>query len=390
MTAMKALESLHYYRRHTPRCTAPPSSFNECDCTIWVKGRTSTGEPVPRQTTKASDLTAAQRFGAELDAASLALRQKPAIHGLTVRDAAKEFMLSKRDMIADSTRDNYLTTLNNFVAFCHRHGAIYMKELNVDIVERFRYSLPQPKPASRKFVMNKVAAFLNAAHRRDWTTKDIVSCLEKITIPHEQKEPFSDRDIALILEGAGELETANRRSPYARNPQTLKLLIQVALHTGMRMGDAIKFDPAKLRRGPHGWRYTFVPEKQKTTETKKEVTVTLEDSVKQSVESCIWLSARLPFRPPNVKRPRQAVYDLMQQIGERKGIPDCRCHRLRDTFAVKLLLAGALLEEVSELLGHSSIQITHKYYARWTRERKNRLEERLAAYRLEPAANCAL
>jgi len=48
-------------------------------------------------------------------------------------------------------------------------------------------------------------------------------------------------------------------------------------------------------------------------------------------------------------------------------------HMLRDTFAVEYLLAGMPLEEVSRLLGHSSVLITQKHYAPWVLERQHRL-----------------
>jgi integrase/recombinase XerD len=48
-------------------------------------------------------------------------------------------------------------------------------------------------------------------------------------------------------------------------------------------------------------------------------------------------------------------------------------HMLRDTFAVEYLLAGMPLDEVSRLLGHSSVTITQKHYAPWVLERQQRL-----------------
>jgi site-specific recombinase XerD len=48
-------------------------------------------------------------------------------------------------------------------------------------------------------------------------------------------------------------------------------------------------------------------------------------------------------------------------------------HMLRDTFAVEYLLAGMPLDEVSRLLGHSSVLITQKHYAPWVLERQQRL-----------------
>jgi len=54
-------------------------------------------------------------------------------------------------------------------------------------------------------------------------------------------------------------------------------------------------------------------------------------------------------------------------------------HRLRDTFAVELLLAGMPLDRVSILLGHSSMRITERHYAPWTRSRQEQIEADLRA-----------
>lgn len=57
------------------------------------------------------------------------------------------------------------------------------------------------------------------------------------------------------------------------------------------------------------------------------------------------------------------------QAGLREGRP----HRLRDTFAVELLKAGAAMEDVSVLLGHSNIRVTEQCYAPWCPRRRERL-----------------
>ena len=49
-------------------------------------------------------------------------------------------------------------------------------------------------------------------------------------------------------------------------------------------------------------------------------------------------------------------------------------HRLRDTFAVELLQKGIPMEEVSKLLGHTSIRTTEKHYAKWVKSRQDRLD----------------
>jgi integrase len=51
----------------------------------------------------------------------------------------------------------------------------------------------------------------------------------------------------------------------------------------------------------------------------------------------------------------------------------CFPHMLRDTFAVEMLLAGVPIDQVSMLLGHSSVKITEKHYSPWVKARQEQL-----------------
>ena len=50
-------------------------------------------------------------------------------------------------------------------------------------------------------------------------------------------------------------------------------------------------------------------------------------------------------------------------------------HRFRDTFAVALLEVGVSIENVSVLLGHSSVRITERHYKPWVKTLQKKLEE---------------
>ena len=65
--------------------------------------------------------------------------------------------------------------------------------------------------------------------------------------------------------------------------------------------------------------------------------------------------------------------ERMNQIARKAKVENFRPHRLRDAFAVELLVAGASIEDLSTLLAHRSITITEKYYAPWNRLRRDRL-----------------
>lgn len=62
-------------------------------------------------------------------------------------------------------------------------------------------------------------------------------------------------------------------------------------------------------------------------------------------------------------------------IVERKlALKGAHFHRLRDAFAVELLLKGAPIEALAILLGHPSIRVTEKHYSPWAKARQQRLE----------------
>lgn len=92
------------------------------------------------------------------------------------------------------------------------------------------------------------------------------------------------------------------------------------------------------------------------------------------------MSKERPFAWGSFKRSSylaNKVYLRMQAIGDRVGVEDCRPHRLRDTFAVRMLAKGLSLDDLKVLLGHSSVKITEQYYAAWTPTRGTLLEGKL-------------
>jgi len=71
-----------------------------------------------------------------------------------------------------------------------------------------------------------------------------------------------------------------------------------------------------------------------------------------------------------------------------KGDGNAVSHRLRDTFAVELLLAGVPIERVSILLGHQSVRVTERHYNPWVRSRQEQLEADVAsAWKRDPNLN---
>jgi site-specific recombinase XerD len=135
--------------------------------------------------------------------------------------------------------------------------------LGVDLLETFKTEgFPDGfASTSKATAVAKLRCFLREAYRRDWIKE---SLREKVTTHravYEQKMPYSDEEVDLIL--AETLRMNGGTHAYAAHPKTFRLLLELQLETGMRVGDAVRFNPGGLSKGEHLWVYTYVPQKRR-------------------------------------------------------------------------------------------------------------------------------
>jgi len=375
--------SLVLFRRHIKACQVHQTKlsarakrlFLECKCPIWIYGRTDNGI-VPRQSTGFNTLPEAEALRASL----LAESQSEEVRGPRIRDCVTKYLVSRRHELGDKTYGQHEVLLSRLKAYCQRQGVFFMRELTVDLLETFKFDgLPSLADTSRSTAVAKLRCFLRDAFRRGWITESLVDRVRTHKAVYDQKEPYSDEEVEKILEEA--LKMSGGTHGYAKQPKTFRLLLELMLETGMRVGDAVRFDPKLVFKGEHLWVYTYLPQKRKRTERPKPVEAYISGRLKQAIDDCEWLSSKLPFGFGSSNNPAylsNQVYERMKNLGPRCGVADCRPHRLRDTFAVRKLLAGFQLEDVSRLLGHSSVKVTEAYYAKWIGARKLRLERLVA------------
>lgn len=348
------------YRRHTGTCRVhelglPPRAvrkYLDCSCPIWIYGRTDKGA-VPRQSTGHTDISAARAIVAMLEARDVDERK----HGPLIEECVERYSASRKAEVAPRTLEQIERVLAAWVEWCRHRGMLHIRSVTVDTLEDYKLSMAGAE-SSKATSFAKLRCFLKHAYRRGWTTEPIIDKVSGYAVAEDSEPtmPFSDEEVDKILGG-----TEGR----------FRLLMRLMLDTGMRVSDAIRFDPAKLERGERFWIYTFPPVKQVRTKRKRFVEAYLTTGLKDQLVA-------LGERPFGTYSCAAVVYQRMQRLGKRCGIPDCRPHRLRDTFAIRKLLQGFQLDDVSRLLGHSSVQVTEKHYAAWIPARTRRLERLLA------------
>jgi integrase len=151
------------------------------------------------------------------------------------------------------------------------------------------------------------------------------------------------------------------------NAIRLRAFVLVLRYTGMRIGDVTSLSVDRVSEDR-----IFLY----TAKTGTPVSCVLPRFVSEALKSLPRLSEKYYFWTGNStlhtaigiwQRSRRSLFKLAK-VSAGFG------HRFRGTFSVELLLAGVPMEEVSILLGHSSIKITQQHYSPWVRDRQLQLE----------------
>ncbi len=377
---------LRLYRWHSAACKQelkatykklkPPAQrraireYITCNCPIWLTGSTDT-ETYPRQATGLRDWTAAEALKRSREAGA----KDTAVHGPTLADCIQEFLAAHAEHVGARALQQYKLVLNRIQEFAHSRNRHFIQELDVDLLESFKtHALAGLASTSKAGAVGKLKFFLSESYTRGWIKEALALKVKSVVGVYEERKPYTEEEISAILEQARKLNGGV--SGYATNGPTFCLLLEFMLETGLRVSDAIRFDPAKCVKSKHLWIYSFQPKKQRIARASKYINAYLSTKLKTAIDTCKWFSAALPFayRTPEGSELEQAVYERMQEIGKRCSVADCRPHRLRDSFAVRKLLRGVSVDDVSKLLGHASVAVTQKYYSPWDPRRDDRLE----------------
>jgi integrase/recombinase XerD len=186
----------------------------------------------------------------------------------------------------------------------------------------------------------RLRSFFTYCVKHKWISYNIAADLSKIKVDDPPTLPLDREQFDEIL---------------SKTEGDFRALVLLMRYSGLRITDAVSLPPAKLQDST-----VFL----RTQKTKTVVRVPIPPEVSAEIEP------RLPLYRGGMKI-KSRVTGFQEQF-QSLGI---HSHQLRDTFAVELLIKGTSIEDVSQLLGHSTIAVTLKHYSPWTKARQDRLEE---------------
>ncbi len=162
--------------------------------------------------------------------------------------------------------------------------------------------------------------------------------------------------------------------------QRVRALIQPMRHSALAIRDAVTLERSELVHDVKKKIYRVATARQKTGTP---VSVPLPPDVAAEVLAVLNGNPRYVFWNGNGLEQSAVTnwqHDLRALFRATFGkATNFTPHCLRDTAAVEWLSAGIPLEEVSKLLGHTSVKTTEKSYAPWVTARQDRLDSLVVA-----------
>lgn len=174
--------------------------------------------------------------------------------------------------------------------------------------------------------------------------------VERIKEPKRLKQPFSELELEQIRVAATKY---GREREQARNIA----IIEVLFSTGCRVSELCGMDRADIVDD----RVTVIGKgnKERVCYLNPRALMALKNHLEKRNDNDPWLFGRCCT--PSQRLKPSGVEIIVRGIGALAGVADCHPHRFRRTAATIALRRGMPIEQVSKLLGHSSLSTTQIY-----------------------------
>lgn len=302
--------------------------------------------------------------------------------GTTIERSVELFLQDKKTQgLGPAVLGKYQRELRRFQQFMTRRSRHFPHEILLADLTEFRsgWEITYPSSTTRAKVQERLRAFLRYCYESKLI--DRVPKLSPIKVDEPPTMPLSEGEFERLLD----VIPSEFPAPKSTRVRGLVLLMR---YSGLAIGDAVVLERTGLHWDAKRKLHRVVTSRQKTG---THVSVPIPPAVADEVIAAMNLndSSKHLFWMSGTGKPQTAVtnwqHDL-RQIFRAAGMAQGHPHQLRDTFAVALLQDGVPLEEVSKLLGHTSIKTTEKYYAKWVKARQDRLDDLVVGTWASPTA----
>jgi integrase/recombinase XerD len=232
-------------------------------------------------------------------------------------------------------------------------------------------------PQARRSYQERAKNFFEFAYDSGWIASNPTAQLKKITVTH------SDLNVRALepKEYDRLVASVDKTTMTPENVARVRVLIQLQRFSGLSLVDAVCLSKDELVHD--GKTFRVVLQRQKTdTLINNIIPVWLGEELLKvkngNPEFFFWAGTAALDDTEKRRDSTSGFQKLYRKVFKVAGV-DGSSHDLRHTYAIELLKKGTDIRAVSKALGHSSVTITERYYAKWTQSQQVVLDDALLA-----------
>jgi integrase len=371
---------LHIYTRHAADCShANDTQWRRCRCSKWLRGVLPNGETL-RESAGTRSWEQAERNARKKEVEADPTRvDQVQPRRETVKEAIRMCLEDEEARGLElSSRKKSRTLLNRqFLPFCEARKFVHIDQvLPIDMTE-FRSTWNNGEATTHR-KHERMHSFFVFCVANDMLRKNPMDALKKPKTPDVvPTDYFLPEEFEQIVAATEKYEYGGGNDSEHRG-QRLRALSLLMRWSGLAILDATSLERERLSTNENDDDQIFLYR----AKTGVPVFVVIPNEVGDTLRQLPNSNPRYFFWSGNgdprsaAKAFQRSYWKLFKlaDIQKPDGTPKrCHPHMFRDTFAVELLLAGVPLDQVSLLLGHSSVKITERHYAPFCKARQEQL-----------------
>jgi integrase len=308
-------------------------------------------------------------------------RNKPRV---TVQKAVDAYMTDARSrgLQTDTVKKLERIFERQFLPWTKTEGLEFIDEIDLDALISFRSTWTEGAVVKAK-KQDRVIGFFWESFRRNYITQNPALSLSKIRPKHIPTDYFPLDEFGKILDATRIYgDPRGGYIPIEDTRTRLRTLTLLMRWSGLRIRDAVTLERHRLE-GDSLLLYqaktgqpVYVPLPPEVVEALR----TIPGGPKPNPRYFFWSgNGMAKSAVADWQRSYRRLFqlaDIRKLDGKKKR---CHPHMFRDTFAVEMLLAAVPIDQVSTLLGHSSVKVTERHYAPFVKARQLQLQASVRA-----------
>ena len=360
------------YKRHVADCQHKDQpQHRRCGCPVWFQ--TNRDGKQTRWSSKERSWEAAERKARKLEQAEASGHNIHSTRAAELADVIEAFLIDKEkgsDPVAADTLYRHEAGLTLLKDFCAGRGITLLKDITLSVVTEWQHTWTLKSPAAKRGRQEKVRNFFRFAVNHEYISKNPISAWKSVKLDTNDLHVSEDRIIrpkvyARIMKAVEEVQM----TPV--NRERVKACMRLQREAGLAIVDAVGLSKDELTK--EGGRFRVKTSRQKTgTAVNNPITEELGQlllKVKNGNPKYFFASGNtLPEDAPSY------FQKLYRKVFKKAGV-EHTSHDLRHTYAATFLETGGDIRLLSKALGHSSITVTEKYYAHFTKKQQDMLDK---------------